>query len=125
MRRETIIFLDVVLLVILFIVIGSSFFSSTLSPEPINLHPTSELGDPSGTYVFYNMTYTQNADNTTTLRYFMNLTSYQKIMQDPLTGQLSGEVQVIGNLAIVTWTHPNLPVNPGGAPVRPWSSTSS
>jgi len=124
MRRETIIFLDVVLLVILFIVIGSSFFSSTLSPEPINLHPTSELGDPSGTYVFYNMTYTQNADNTTTLRYFMNLTSYQKIMQDPYTTQLTGEVQVIGNMVMITSTYPTITINRHSSPVSTLNPTS-
>ncbi|MGP8125933.1 MAG: hypothetical protein ACLQEQ_08775 [Nitrososphaerales archaeon] len=125
MKRETIIFLDLVLLVILFIVIGSSFFTSTPSREPTNLQPTSELTDPSGTYVFYNMTYTQNANNTTTLSYLMNLTSYQKIMHDPYTTQLTGEVQVVGNMVVITWTYPNLPVNPGGpsAQVRPWSNT--
>ncbi len=115
MTRETMIFLDVVLLVILCTDIGSNFFIQASAPEePKNLQADGWLTDPSGHYVFYNTTSVQNPDGTTTSWFYMNLTSYEKIMQDPYTTQLTGEVQVVGNMVMITSTYPNPPCHAWG-----------
>jgi hypothetical protein len=63
---------------------------------------TGVLTDPSGTYVFYNMTETQNPNGTITSIFYMGLTSYQQLLQDPYSTHPHGEVQIVGSVVRIT-----------------------
>jgi hypothetical protein len=105
-------FLVVVSLVLLSVGITGIFTqvpaSKSLQPKPILplvVPPlnTGYMSDPSGSYVFYNITYTQ-VGNVTINRYSMNLTSYEQLQHDPYSTGPPCDMQVVGNMAMVTCT---------------------
>jgi hypothetical protein len=100
MERTSIVFLAALSFVILGVAVGSSIFAK--APVGLSYPETGVLTDPSGIYVFYNMTDTQNPNGTITSVFYMNLTSYQQLMHDPYSTHPQGEVQIVGNVVRVT-----------------------
>jgi uncharacterized protein (UPF0333 family) len=106
-------FLVVVSLVLLSIGI-TGIFAQVPAPKSLQSDPilpigkvppvnTASMSDPSGSYVFYNITYTQ-VGNLTINRYSMNLASYEQLQNDPYSTGPPCEMQVVGNMAMVTCT---------------------
>jgi hypothetical protein len=119
-------FLAVVSLVVLSIGVGSNIFAQAPSNLQSTIVPPANTGvlrDPSGTYVFYNITNTQNANNTTTMRYSMNLTSYEMLLHDPYSGFAHEYVQTVGNMVEISSTYSTITVNPGGPAIQASNST--
>jgi hypothetical protein len=112
--KVSVVFLVVGLLGVLVICVASNPFAQTSSKETSHLQPTTVppldtgvLTDPSGTYLFYNVAYIQNANNTTTMSSSMNLTSYEQLLHDPYSGFCHDKVQIVGTMAMITCTYPD------------------
>jgi len=108
MKRAGVVFLVVVLFIVLSIGILPNVYRPT--PNLTHLQVDGAEIDPSGVHSFYNMTYVQNANGTTTLTYYMNLTSYEQMLHDTYSSPPQGVAQVFGNMVMIIWTYvpPNI-----------------
>jgi len=96
-------FRAVLLTSVVLFVIALAPVSVSQTPNQIQMKPriippvhTGILQDPSGTYVFYNVTSTS---------YIMNLTSYEALLHDPYTTNPGGAASVLGDMVLLSTTN--------------------